>query len=470
MILHTIGVLGMGVMGSNLALNMADHGYDVAVYNHTPQTTRQFVRMNPHEHITAYYDLATYIQSLERPRKVMFMIKAGEPVDTMIDKILPYLEAGDILIDGGNSYFKDTQRRVKHCQEQGIHFIGLGISGGEKGARRGPAIMIGGAKEAYEEIHAIYNDIAAKAPDGKPCCAYMGPDGAGHFVKMVHNGIEYADMQLIAEAYLLLKYVGAYDNRNLGNIFHQWNQGELHSYLIGISADIFAETDENHKFVLDYIVDKAEQKGTGRWTCLEGIEEGVDISLIMAACNARVLSQAVEREKAKQIYPSGDITVQHTDAFIEAVRRSLYAAKIVAYAQGFSLYKQASQVYHWQLPYQRIAEIFRAGCIIQADFLSTISQAYEGDSQLDNLLFYPFFIDHLKAGEAALRHVVAIGIASGIPMPAFTNAITYIDAYRSPCMGANLIQGLRDYFGAHTFQRIDQEGAVHHLWQEHYKK
>lgn len=349
MALHDIGVVGMAVMGSNLALNMADHGYDVSVYNYTPDLTEQFLKERPHDKITGYFELKDFLASLKRPRKIMLMIMAGAPVDSMLDQLLPLLDTGDIIIDGGNSYFGDTRRRYDRCKEDGIHFYGMGISGGETGARRGPAIMPGGNKETYPEIQPIYEAIAAKAADGKPCCTYIGEDGAGHYVKMVHNGIEYADMQLIAEAYLLLKHVGGYDNAAISKIFHEWNQGELKSFLIGIAADIFAEDDEAGGQVLDKIVDAAGQKGTGRWTSIESMKQGVDISMITAACNARVMSNAPGRAKAQDVIAKPALTAQSGPDFVEAVRQSLYAAKIVAYAQGFSLYKSASETYDWHL-------------------------------------------------------------------------------------------------------------------------
>ena len=296
----------MYFMGSKLAMNMADHGYDVSFYNYTPDLTEQFLQERPHEKITGYFELKDFLASLKRPRKVMLMIMAGAPVDSMLDQLLPLLDTGDIIIDGGNSYFGDTRRRYDRCREDGIHFYGMGISGGETGARRGPAIMPGGNKETYPEIQPIYEAIAAKAADGKPCCTYIGEDGAGHYVKMVHNGIEYADMQLIAEAYLLLKYVGGYDNAAISKIFHEWNQGELKSFLIGIAADIFAEDDEAGGQVLDKIVDAAGQKGTGRWTSIESMKQGVDISMLPADCNARVMSNEPVRPKAPEcIEPPG---------------------------------------------------------------------------------------------------------------------------------------------------------------------
>lgn len=470
MALHDIGVVGMAVMGSNLALNMADHGYDVSVYNYTPGLTEQFLQERPHEKITGYFELKDFLASLKRPRKVMLMIMAGAPVDSMLDQLLPLLDTGDIIIDGGNSYFGDTRRRYDRCREDGIHFYGMGISGGETGARRGPAIMPGGNKETYPEIQPIYEAIAAKAADGKPCCTYIGEDGAGHYVKMVHNGIEYADMQLIAEAYLLLKYVGGYDNAAISKIFHEWNQGELKSFLIGIAADIFAEDDEAGGQVLDKIVDAAGQKGTGRWTSIESMKQGVDISMITAACNARVMSNALGRAKARTCIEMPALSHQHGDDFVEAVRQSLYAAKIVAYAQGFSLYKSASETYDWHLDYGAIASIFRAGCIIQAEFLTKITEAYDKNPDLDNLLFDDFFLAKINANQGALRQIIGLAIANGLPTPAFSAALQYLDAYSSPQVGANLIQALRDYFGAHTFQRVDKEGTFHHHWHEHYTK
>ena len=470
MAVHDIGVVGMAVMGSNLALNMADHGYDVSVYNYTPDLTEQFLKERPHDKITGYFELKDFLASLKRPRKIMLMIMAGAPVDSMLDQLLPLLDTGDIIIDGGNSYFGDTRRRYDRCKEDGIHFYGMGISGGETGARRGPAIMPGGNKETYPEIQPIYEAIAAKAADGKPCCTYIGEDGAGHYVKMVHNGIEYADMQLIAEAYLLLKHVGSYDNAAISKIFHEWNQGELKSFLIGIAADIFAEDDEAGGQVLDKIVDAAGQKGTGRWTSIESMKQGVDISMITAACNARVMSNAPGRAKAQDVIAKPVLTAQSGPDFVEAVRQSLYAAKIVAYAQGFSLYKSASETYDWNLDYGAIASIFRAGCIIQAEFLTKITEAYDKNPELDNLLFDDFFLAKINANQGALRQIIGLAIANGLPIPAFSASLQYLDAYSSPQVGANLIQALRDYFGAHTFQRVDKAGTFHHHWHEHYTK
>ena len=468
--LRDIGVVGMAVMGSNLALNMADHGFQVSVYNYTPDLTEKFIAERPHQNIKGFFELKEFVASLKKPRKIMLMIMAGAPVDSMIDQLAPILDQGDIIIDGGNSYFGDTRRRYDYCKERGIHFYGMGISGGETGARRGPSIMPGGNKDTYPEIQPVYEAIAAKAADGKPCCTYIGEDGAGHYVKMVHNGIEYADMQLISEAYLLLKYVGGYDNKAISEIFHQWNQGELKSFLIGIAADIFAENDEAGGQVVDYIVDAAGQKGTGRWTSIESMKQGVDISMITAACNARVMSNLPGRAKAQKVIGKPAIEKETGEAFVEAVRQSLYTAKIVAYAQGFSLYRSASETYGWNLDYGKIASIFRAGCIIQADFLNKITEAYEKNPDLENLIFDEFFLEKINANQASLRKIVCLAVREGIPVPAYANAMEYIDTYSSPRVGANLIQALRDYFGAHTFKRVDKEGTFHHQWQEHYTK
>ena len=466
-----IGMIGMAVMGSNLALNMADKGFDVACYNYTPDLTKKVMREHPHEHMHPFYDLQEFVASLEKPRRIMMMIMAGAPVDSMLEQLLPILDKGDIVIDGGNSFFEDTRRRHDRALEFGVRFFGVGISGGEKGARLGPCIMPGGDKEAYEHIRPIYEAIAAKAGD-EPCCAYMGTDGAGHYVKMVHNGIEYADMQLIAESSLLLKYIGGVGNQRLSEIYHQWNQGELKSFLIGITADIFAERDDLAEgWLVDVIEDSAGQKGTGRWTSIQAMKQGVNTSMITAACNARVMSNlAEERQALGNALAAPESTESVPENFIEDVRRSLYAGKIAAYAQGFALYRSAAEVYKWNLDFGRIAAIFRAGCIIQAEFLNKITEAYRRNPQLANLMLDEFFQEKIKEALPSLRRVAAIAITKGIPVPALANAIEYIDSFRARQLGANIIQGQRDYFGAHTYKRIDREGSFHHEWQEHYGK
>ena len=467
-----IAVIGMGVMGSCLALNMANHNFKVAVYNYTPDLTDAFVKNHPHQNITPYYDVKSLVDNVARPRKFFIMVTAGKAVDSVIESLLPYLDPEDIIMDGGNSFFKDTKRRYEYVTSKGFKYFGVGVSGGEEGALNGPALMPGGNKESYKEIKDVLESIAAKANDGKPCCTYIGEDGAGHYVKMVHNGIEYADMQLIAEAYLLLKYVGKYTNSQIADIFHEWNQGELNSFLISITADIFKEQDDLAEGKLvDKILDSAGQKGTGRWTSIAALDQGVNTSIMTSACNARNISSFYE--KRQKLADSGlkqAMPVEIDENFVEEVRRSLYTAKIAAYTQGLALYKSASETYDWHLNLGEIASIFRAGCIIQAKFLNNITEAYRKNPELDNLMEADFFADKVKANEQSLRKIVAKAILAGIPVPAFANAISYIDGLSTKVVGANLIQAQRDYFGAHTYKRIDREGSYHHQWQKHFDK
>ena len=467
-----IAVIGMGVMGSCLALNMANHNFKVAVYNYTPDLTDAFVKNHPHQNITPYYDVKSLVDNVARPRKFFIMVTAGKAVDSVIESLLPYLDPEDIIMDGGNSFFKDTKRRYEYVTSKGFKYFGVGVSGGEEGALNGPALMPGGNKESYKEIKDVLESIAAKANDGKPCCTYIGEDGAGHYVKMVHNGIEYADMQLIAEAYLLLKYVGKYTNSQIADIFHEWNQGELNSFLISITADIFKEQDDLAEGELvDKILDSAGQKGTGRWTSIAALDQGVNTSIMTSACNARNISSFYE--KRQKLADSGlkqAMPVEIDENFVEEVCRSLYTAKIAAYTQGLALYKSASETYDWHLNLGEIASIFRAGCIIQAKFLNNITEAYRKNPELDNLMEADFFADKVKANEQSLRKIVAKAILAGIPVPAFANAISYIDGLSTKVVGANLIQAQRDYFGAHTYKRIDREGSYHHQWQKHFDK
>ena len=463
-----IGVYGMGVMGSNLALNMADHGFSVAVYNFTPDLTEKVLKEQPHKNITGFYELGAFVAALERPRRVLIMIAAGKPVDAVIDSLLEVMEPGDVLMDGGNSFFEDTIRRTKYVEAKGLHYFGIGISGGEKGARFGPAIMTGGSRELYPSIAPILESIAARA-EGEPCCAYIGADGAGHYVKMVHNGIEYADMQLIAESYLLLKHLAHLSNERLAATYHEWDKGELQSFLIAITADIFCEKDEAGGEVVDHIEDSAGQKGTGRWTSLAAMKQGVNTSLITAACNARIMSNLLqEREKLAGLLEAPQADTAGGNDFIEDVRRSLYTAKIAAYAQGFSLYRSAAREFGWKLDFGRIASIFRAGCIIRARFLDKITEAYRANPALENLLQDDFFLARIRENIGSLRRVVACAAVGGVPVPAMMNALAYIDASRSRSLGANLIQAQRDCFGAHTFRRKDKEGVFHHMWHEHF--
>lgn len=460
------GMIGMAVMGSNLALNLADHGIRTACYNYTSDLTEAFVKEHPHENIQPYYELREFVHALKRPRKIMMMIMAGAPVDETIKALIPLLEQGDILIDGGNTYFSDTVRRHDLLKKHGIHFFGVGVSGGETGARRGPSLMAGGDKDAYTHIAPMLEAISAKAEDGAPCCAYMGADGAGHYVKMVHNGIEYADMQLIAEAYLLLKHAGGYSNAQMAGIFSEWNDGELRSFLIGITADILRERDDlSDSNLVDQIEDRAGQKGTGRWTSMEALREGVDLSLITAACNARVLSNCTaEREALNGELPVEQIPYDSSACFIEMVRRSLYIGKLIAYTQGFSLYRAAADAYGWDFDYAGIAGIFRAGCIIQADLLIHIMDAYRKDPNLPLILLDDFFLAKMREYVTDLQAAAVKAVEHSVSAPALLSAVSYVAMLRAPQVGANLIQAQRDYFGAHTYQRNDRPGTFHHHW------
>lgn len=465
-----IAVIGLSVMGRSLALNMADHGFMVAGYNRSGQVTEEVIKKYPHENMAPFYDLESLVASLKKPRKIILMIQAGRPVDLVIEQLTPLLEEGDIVMDGGNSFFEDTRRRSAALEQKGIRYFGVGISGGEKGARFGPSIMPGGKKETYPLIQPILEAVAAKA-QGEPCCTYIGPDGAGHYVKMVHNGIEYADMQLIAESYLILKHVGGFSNRELKEVFGRWNEGELSSYLIQITADVFGEKDDfGEDELVDHILDSAGQKGTGRWASIEALKQGVDISMITAACNARIMSNRIagRKEAGALIQGPAGISDVNRDELAELVRESLYVGKIAAYAQGFALMKNASETYGWDLRLGDIASIFRAGCIIQADFLNDITKAYDRQSGLSNLMLDEFFLSGINKHQESLRRIAALGIGSGLPIPAMLNAAAYIDAFRAKHMGANLIQAQRDCFGAHTYERTDRDGIFHHDWgQDH---
>ena len=465
-----IAIIGLSVMGRSLALNMADHGFLVGGYNRSPEVTKKVMEDHPHENVTPFYSLPELIAALKKPRKIMLMIQAGAPVDAVIEQIAPLLEEGDFLLDGGNSFYEDTNRRAGMMKERGLHYLGVGISGGEEGARFGPSVMPGGSPEAYLAVSSILEAIAARAM-GEPCCKYIGPDGAGHYVKMVHNGIEYADMQLIAESYLLLKHTGGFTNREMADIFHLWNKGELHSYLMGITASILLEPDDlSDGDLIDRILDSAGQKGTGRWASIESLKQGVDISMITAACNARVMSNHLERrKKASSLIQKPGLTPDgtHTDkqAFAEMVRQALYTGKIIAYAQGFSLMQDASSRFNWNLDLGGIASIFRAGCIIQAEFLNDITRAYAKMPELESLIFDDFFLSRINRYQESLRRTVSFGVRKGLPIPAFLNAAAYLDGFHADDAGANLIQAQRDFFGAHTFKRTDREGVFHHDWR-----
>jgi 6-phosphogluconate dehydrogenase len=455
-----IGLIGLAVMGENLVLNMESKGFTVAVYNRTTSVTEKFEAGRAKgKNIVAAKTLEEFVGSLKRPRKAQIMVKAGAPVDAVIEQLIPLLEAGDIILDGGNSLWTDTQRREKALAAKGIRYFGVGVSGGEEGALKGPSIMPGGSKEGWEFLAPIYTKISAHV-EGESCCRYMGPDGAGHYVKMVHNGIEYGDMQLICEAYAILKNVLGLSASELGDIFSEWNQGELNSYLIEITARIFTKTDaETGKAIVDLILDKAGQKGTGKWTVGHATEMGVPLSTIASAVEARIISSVKsERIEAAKILPGPTAPAFTGDraALIQAVRDALYASKIVSYAQGFVQLGAAGNQYGWQLNFGDIATIWRGGCIIRAHFLNRIKQAYERNAGLKNLLLDPFFSDIIVKTQANWRHAISTAIAHGIAVPAFSASLAYYDSYRAERLPANLLQAQRDFFGAHTYERVDK--------------
>jgi len=462
-----IGVIGLAVMGRNLALNIESRGFTVSVFNRSPEKTKELIAEFPDKKLVGTYTVEEFVASLERPRKILIMVKAGSATDATIEQLLPYLEEGDIVIDGGNAYFPDTQRRNRELSARGINFIGAGVSGGEEGALKGPAIMPGGQEEAYKLVEPILTSISAKV-NGDPCCTYIGPDGAGHYVKMVHNGIEYGDMQLICEAYHLLKDVLGLDADELHEIFAEWNKGELDSYLIEITADIFTKKDpETGKPMVDVILDSAGQKGTGKWTSQSALDLGVPLSIITESVFSRFLSaMKQERVAASKLLsgPKSKPAIEDKKAFIEQVRKALFASKICSYAQGFAQMRAASEEYNWNLQYGNIAMIFRGGCIIRAQFLQRIKDAYDRDPNLKNLLLDPYFKDVVENYQDAWRQVVSTAVASGIPVPAFASALAYYDSYRTERLPANLLQAQRDYFGAHTFERVDKEGTFHFQW------
>lgn len=466
-----IGVVGMAVMGRNLALNIESRGYSVSIFNRSKDKTDEVIAENPGKKLVPSYTIEEFVDSLEKPRRILLMVKAGEATDKTIAALTPHLDKGDILIDGGNTLYKDTIRRNRELSEQGFNFIGTGVSGGEEGALKGPSIMPGGQKEAYELVAPILKEIAAKA-EGEPCVTYIGPDGAGHYVKMVHNGIEYGDMQLIAEAYSLLKGALNLSNEALAEIFADWNQGELSSYLIEITADIFKKKDEDGKYLVDVILDEAANKGTGKWTSQSSLDLGIPVTLITESVFARYISFLKDqRVAASKVLTGPALKAVEGDKkqFIEKVRRALYLGKIVSYAQGFQQLKAASDEYNWDLNYGEIAKIFRAGCIIRAQFLQKITDAYNENAQIANLLLAPYFKQIADEYQQALRDVVCYGVQNGIPTPTFSAAISYYDSYRSAVLPANLIQAQRDYFGAHTFERKDELRGVffHENWTGH---
>lgn len=455
-----IGLIGLAVMGENLVLNMESKGFRVSVFNRTTAVTEKFAAGRAKgKNILATKTLEEFVQSLARPRKVQIMVKAGGPVDAVIEQLVPLLEPGDIIIDGGNSLWTDTQRREKSLKEKGLHFFGVGVSGGEEGALKGPSIMPGGSKEGWEALAPIYTRIAAIA-EGEPCCRHMGPDGAGHYVKMVHNGIEYGDMQLICEAYAILKATIDPSAAEFHEIFAEWNQGELDSFLIEITKNIFTKNDpETGKPIVDLILDKAGQKGTGKWTVGHATEMGVPLSVIGSAVEARILSSIKEERVAASQVLSGPSPAPFTGdrkEIINAVRDALYASKIISYAQGMVQLGKAGELYGWGLNFEDIASIWRGGCIIRARFLNRITEAYRKNPGLKNLVLDPFFSDILQRTQANWRKAVQTAIEYGVAAPAFSAALSYFDSYRTARLPANLLQAQRDYFGAHTYERIDK--------------
>ncbi len=465
-----IGIIGMAVMGQNLALNMESKGYTVAVFNRTASRTEEFVKTRTEgKNIIPAYTIEEFIKSLKTPRKIMIMVKAGDPVDAMISQLSPLLDKGDILIDGGNSFFKDTIRRVKEAEEKGLLYIGTGVSGGEEGALHGPSIMPGGHREAYEIVGPILRDISAKV-EGEPCCTYIGSDGAGHYVKMVHNGIEYGDMQLISEAYFLMKNVLKMSHKEMHNVFAEWNKGELDSYLIEITADILEKIDpETGNPLVEMILDKAGQKGTGKWTSQSALDLGIATPTIAEAVYARCISAIKEeRVEAEKVLkgPEGVSFSGDKKEFVEAIRKALYASKVCSYAQGFALMKAAAKEFNWDLKFGEISMIWRGGCIIRAKFLGKIKEAFDRNPELPNLLMDPYFREIVNNSQREWRHVVSTATELGIPIPGFSSALMYFDSYRNGRLWANMIQAQRDYFGAHTYQRVDKEGTFHTEWSK----
>jgi 6-phosphogluconate dehydrogenase len=455
-----IGLIGLAVMGQNLALNMNDHRFKVAVFNRTTSKVDDFLKgPAANTEIIGSHSIEELIGKLKKPRKIMLMVKAGEPVDEFIEHLLPYLEKGDIIIDGGNSLFTDTNRRVRDLKGKGILFVGTGISGGEEGARHGPSIMPGGNPDAWPSIKPIFQAIAAKADTGEPCSDWVGDEGAGHYVKMVHNGIEYGDMQLICEAYQLLRDALGLTSLELQKTFAEWNQGELNSYLIEITSHIFTYQDADGKPLLDKILDVAGQKGTGKWTVINALELGMPLTLIGEAVFARCLSALKEeRVAASQLYPNTQAPFTGAkEPFIQAIRDALYASKIISYAQGFMLMREAAKEYGWKINLGAVALMWRGGCIIRSQFLGKIKEAFERKADLSNLLADSFFQKEINKSVKGWRSVVSKAAELGIPTPCFSTALAFFDGYRSPRLPANLLQAQRDYFGAHTYERIDQK-------------
>jgi 6-phosphogluconate dehydrogenase len=467
-----IGLIGLAVMGENLVLNMERNGYTVAVFNRTVEKVEKFISgRGKGKKFMGALSIEEFIASLERPRKVMLLVKAGKAVDDFIEVLLPHLEDGDIIIDGGNSHFPDTIRRTEYLENRGLLFIGTGVSGGEEGALMGPSIMPGGSPGAWPHVKEIFQAISAKVEDGTPCCDWVGNDGAGHFVKMVHNGIEYGDMQLISEAYHLMKNLLGMHADEMHDVFKEWNAGELDSYLIEITRDILGYKDEDGEALVEKILDTAGQKGTGKWTGIEALNLGIPLTLIGESVFARCLSALKEERVEASKVLSGPVPSYAGDRamFVNDIKRALYASKIVSYAQGYTLMREAAKEYGWELNYGNIALLWRGGCIIRSAFLSKIKDAFENNPGLPNLLLDPFFREKVEGAQEGWRKVVATALVNGIPVPAFTTALNYYDGYRSARLPANMLQAQRDYFGAHTYERTDRpRGEFFHTnWTGH---
>ncbi|MFT5699125.1 MAG: 6-phosphogluconate dehydrogenase [Desulforhopalus sp.] len=456
---YTIGIAGLAVMGENLVLNMASKGFSVAVYNRTFAKTEKFLAGRAQgKEIAGFSEVEAFVKSLAAPRKIMMMLKAGEPVDLFIDQLLPFLDKGDIVIDGGNSNYHDTIRRLQYLEDKGLLYIGTGVSGGEEGALKGPSIMPGGSAAAWQHLEPIFTPTAALVDDGSSCTAWMGPGGAGHFVKMVHNGIEYGDMQLICESYHFMKTVLGMDTAEIHSVFTEWNQGELSSYLIEITADITGYLDGDGLPLLEKILDAAGQKGTGKWTVNAALDYGVPLSLISESVFARCLSSLKDLRVYASTELDGPKYVFDSDRgqVIEDLGKALYAAKIISYTQGFGLLQAASVEYGWDLNFAEIARIWRGGCIIRSVFLDRISEAYTTAPDLANMLLDPYFKKKVGDAQANLRRIMSTGIAAGIPLPCHSSALNYFDGLRTACLPANLLQAQRDYFGAHMYERVDK--------------
>jgi len=461
-----IGLIGLAVMGENLVLNIESRGYTVAVFNRTTEKVTTFVNgRGKGKNFIPAYSLEELIANLSRPRKVMLMVKAGKPVDDFIEMLIPLLDRGDIIIEGGNSHFPDTIRRTEYVESKGLLYIGTGVSGGEEGALLGPSLMPGGSKEAWPHVKDIFYDIAARASDGAPCCTWIGDNGAGHFVKMAHNGIEYGDMQLISEAYHLMLDSGAFTGDEMADIFDEWNKAELDSYLIEITGEILRFKDTDGQPIVTKILDSAGQKGTGKWTVVSALDHGVPLSLIGESVFARFISSLKkERVKASPLFPGpAKKAVTDRKQLANDIRKALYASKIVSYAQGFNLLRNAAQEYGWDLNYGEIAMIWRGGCIIRSAFLNKIYEAFTRDPKLPNLIMDGYFSSILNDNSESWRRVITGAVNTGVPVPAMSAALSWFDSYRSAWLPASLLQAQRDYFGAHTYQRIDKpEGEYFH--------